>query len=305
MFTLSLKDYEGNKLAGEAVYLVATTANRVYEATTDAAGNAKFMLLKGTDYIVNLKYESGICLVEAPVSQGFRTASASRRYRGSSVVEEMLAQQKAEMERAIVQMEQQKAFQKEAIKERGMDYEISFDETPIEVAETPVNYLKRTPEGFNVDFESSGPTGTPTVIGDKLFTQEGLHSTNYYCLDANTGKFVWGVELGEGGISPAVYQNGVLLINTASCTLYAIDAKTGKLLWSKWLADYVYSTPTADDRSVYVVYEHGGYPVTVSFDLKSGKFNWMQRVDDEAIACPVVDGDEVHVASQKWHLLRI
>lgn len=294
LFTLTLEDYDGKPLPDEPVYAQAIDSKRVYEGMTDRAGNCSFMLEKGTDYVLNLKHENGIHLITAPHSKGFRTVSCGRRYRGSALIEQLLAEQKAEMERL------QEELAREALRPKPGDktYEITYKETPCEELAQPINYLTKTAEGFNIDFESSGPVGTPTVIGNKLYTQQGIYSSNYYCLNAQTGDFIWGLELGESGISPAVYHKGIILINTASCSLYAIDAETGKLLWSKWLAGYVYSTPTADENSVYVVYNHGGYPVLVSFDLITGDLKWIQRVDEEAIACPVVEGDEVHVASQ-------
>jgi outer membrane protein assembly factor BamB len=294
LFTLNLKDFSGSPLNDEPVYLKAIDSERVYEGKTDEDGKCSLMVEKGTDYILNLKHESGLILVEAPVSRGFRRESATRRYRGSAVIEAQLAEQKAEMERLQAKLKQaEKDF---ASGKAQLD--VTFRETPVESISAPANYLTKTAEGFNIDFKSAGPAATPTIIGDKMFTQEGLYSSNYYCLNSNNGSYNWGLELGESGISPAVYHDGVLLINTASCTLYAIDANTGRLLWSKWLAGYVYTTPSADDRNVYVAYNHGGYPVVVSFGLRSGELNWMRLVDEEIIASPVVEGSEVHVASQ-------
>jgi outer membrane protein assembly factor BamB len=288
-YTLKLKDYNGNPLVDEPVYMKAMGATLVYEGKTNDQGSCSLMLEKGHNYVLNLKHESGVHMVEAPVSQGFRTESSTRRYRGSKLIERLIEEQKIEMEKVMARLTDQKDHNGETI---------TFHETPVEKAAAPDNYLSRTPEGLEIDFNAVGPASTPTVIGNKMFSQEGLYSSNYFCLDATSGKFVWGLELGESGISPAVHHDGVLLINTASCTLYAIDAETGELLWSRWLASYVYSTPTAHGNSVYVVYSHGGYPVTVSFDLRTGKLNWFQPVDAEAIACPVVAGSEVHVASQ-------
>ncbi len=295
LFTLQLNNFAGEPLSDEPVYMKAMNSNRVYAGTTNAKGSCSFMLEKGADYILNLKYESNLIVVEVPVTRGFGTESATRRYRGSKEIERILAEQKAEMERLAEQARLEALRPKPGDK----DYPITFRETPVEaITKAPDNYLTKTPEGYNIDFDAAGPAGTPTVIGDAMYSQAGMYSSDYYCLNATSGKFIWGMELGESGISPAVYHKGVLLINTASCSLYAIDAITGKLLWSKWLAGYVYSTPSADDNSVYVVYKHGGSPVVVSFDLRTGKLNWLERVDDEAIACPIVNGNEVHVASQ-------
>jgi outer membrane protein assembly factor BamB len=294
LFTLNLKDFSGDPLEDEPVYLKSLTSARVYEGVTDAKGKCSLMVEKGTDYVLNLKHESGLILVEAPTSKGFRMESSTRRYRGSKVIEEQLAEQKAEMEALKERLK--KAEQDFASGKAELD--VTFRETPVEKIGAPDNYLTKTPEGFNIDFKKAGPASTPTIVGDKMYSQEGLYSSNYYCLNANNGSYVWGLELGESGISPAVYQNGVLLINTASCTLYAIDAQSGELLWSKWLAGYVYTTPSADDRNVYVAYNHGGFPVVVSFDLRSGELNWMRLVDQEIIAAPVIEGSEVHVTSQ-------
>lgn len=283
LFTLTLLDFGGNKLEGEPVYMVAEDKSRVYEGETDAAGVCKFMLQKGTNYIMNLKYEEGVHYVDVSNKRGFGRESTTRRYRGSEAIVQMLAERR--------------------LNEKG--FVINHEHTPIRKLGKPENYITRTSTGFELDFESSGPVGTPTVVGNKLYTQQGYYSPNYYCLSAATGQFVWGVELGEAGISPVVHQSGVLLLNTESCTLYAIDAKTGELLWSKWLAGYLYTTPSADQYNVYVVYENGGMNpnnpnegrVLASFNIRTGAVNWMSWLDNEAIACPVIAGDEVHVSS--------
>jgi outer membrane protein assembly factor BamB len=281
LFTLTLLNFSGEKLVGEPVYLAAEDKSRVYEGITDGAGVCKFMLLKGTNYIMNFRYEDGVHLIDVSKKQGFGSASVTRRYRGSAAIEQMLAERH--------------------FNERG--FVVNHEMTPIRKIGQPANYVKKTATGYELEFESSGPVGTPTVVGNKLYTQQGYYSPNYYCLTAATGQFVWGVELGEAGISPVVHQSGVLLLNTESCTLYAIDANTGELLWSKWLAGYLYTTPSSDEKSVFVVYENGGVNsngdsrVMASFDLRTGKVNWMSWLDNEAIACPVVAGNEVHVSS--------
>lgn len=284
LFTISLVGFDDQPLPNEKVYLDAENSRKVYAGTTDKNGSCKFMLEKGTNYLVNLTYENGIHLVEAPSSLGFAAASITRRYRGTAAIKQMMAQRH--------------------VNEKG--FVVNHEQTPVRAAKRPSNYLKITNQGFDIDFATSGPIGTSTIAGNKLFTQEGFYSPNFYCLQALTGEYQWGIELGESGASPIVYHNGVLLINTYSCTLYAFDASTGKMLWSKWLAGTIYSTPSADSNSVYVVYNNGyanpSNPsesfVVTSFDLRSGKMNWINWIDKEVIACPVVEGNEVHVASQ-------
>lgn len=283
LFTLTLLNFSGEKLEGEPVYMVAEDKSRVYEGVTGVAGVCTFMLQKGTNYIMNLKYEEGVHYVDVTNKRGFGRESVTRRYRGSEAIVQMLADRRTS--------------------EKG--FVINHQTTPIRKLGKPEGYSRTTATGFELQFESSGPVGTPTIVGNKLYTQQGYYSPNYYCLSAATGQFVWGVELGEAGISPVVHQSGVLLLNTESCTLYAIDATSGELLWSKWLAGYLYTTPSADDYNVYVVYENGGRNplrpnedrVLASFNLRTGAVNWMSWIDNEAIACPVIAGDEVHVSS--------
>lgn len=284
LLTIKLIDFNGAPLANEKIYLHAEDNSRTYMGTTDKDGKCKFLLKKGSNYIANLKYENGIAYVEAQNVQGFGSTSMTRRYRGSANIEEML-----------------KARNKD-----NKGFTTSLGGTPIFTAEKPANYLTKTDKGYDIQFkDAGGPIGTSTIINNKLYMQAGFYSPNFYCLDANTGNYQWGIELGESGISPAVYHNGVLLINTYSCTLYAVDAATGKLLWSKWLAGSLFSTPSADGNNVYVVYNNQGENpvnpkerfVLTCFDLKTGKINWMKWLVDDAIACPVIEGTEVHIAS--------
>ncbi len=287
LFTFILKSYSDQPSVGEKVYLKSVNDNTVYQSVTDASGKCVFLLKKGTNYLVNLTYENGVCLVNATQTKGFSSSMETRRYRGTSSIDKLLANRNLNKEGFV----------------------INHDQTPVKKTIPEAGYLKVNSKGYDLKFGDSGPIGTPTIAENKIFTQQGFHSPNFYCMDALTGKNIWGVELGESGISPIVYHEGVLLINTYSCTLYAIDAKDGKMLWSKWLAGTIYSTPSADGKSVYVVYDNGyDNPknpsenfVLASFDLKTGKENWMAWIDKEVIACPVVEGSEVHVASQSGY----
>jgi outer membrane protein assembly factor BamB len=283
LFTLNVKNYEGQPLSGEQIYIDAVGKKEVYKGITDVKGQCKFMLPKGSEYLVNFKYDRGVSLIDATDKQGFASASATRRYRGSQAIEKMLAERK--------------------VNNKG--FVTNHSATPVNTADKPVNYFTKLGTGFSINFESAGPVGTPTIAEDKMFVQAGFHSPKFYALHPTTGQYFWGVELGESGASPAVFHQGVLLINTYSCTLYALEAATGKLLWSKWLAGTIYSTPSADGNSVFVVYDNGHDNVfgdhesfvVASFDLQSGKVNWMNWLDSEVIASPVIVDNEVHVAS--------
>jgi outer membrane protein assembly factor BamB len=283
LFTFNLLDYDDKPLPDEVVTVDAQNSKKVFKGSTNSEGICRFMLPKGTNYLVNLKYDRELFLVETGNRMGFVTATITRRYRGSRNIEKMMAERELD--------------------ESG--FVVNHPQTYVRPLKNPGNYLKKMGNDMEIDFGSSGPIGTPTLAEDEIFMPEGYYSPNFYCLQPITGKWIWGVELGESGCSPAIYHQGILLINTYSCTLYALEAATGKMLWSKWLNGIIFTTPSADGENVYVVYDNGrSNPkneneshVLTCFDLKTGKMNWIQWIDNEAIACPVVEGNEVHVAS--------
>ncbi|MGE3804115.1 MAG: PQQ-binding-like beta-propeller repeat protein [Gemmataceae bacterium] len=118
--------------------------------------------------------------------------------------------------------------------------------------------LQKTDAGFVISLPSNAPIPTPTVYDGKLYLSGGFHSKQFFCMDAATGKFVWGMNLDDDGPSAAVVEDGVCVFNTESCTIFALDAKTGKHLWSYWLGDPLTSTPTIANGVVFTSYPAGG-----------------------------------------------
>jgi outer membrane protein assembly factor BamB len=175
--------------------------------------------------------------------------------------------------------------------------------------------------GFVVKLPSGAPVPTPSVYQGKVYVSGGFHSKEFYCLDAATGKPVWGVNLDDDGPTSAACQDGVIVFNTESCTIFALDARTGKQLWSLWLGDPLTSTPTVANGKVFTAYPaHGGggaqnaapggakparadrpappcSHVLAAFDLKTGKILWQRWIDSDVMSAPVAVGNELYVAS--------
>jgi outer membrane protein assembly factor BamB len=86
----------------------------------------------------------------------------------------------------------------------------------------------------------------------------GFHSKEFYCFNATTGALVWAIDIDDDGPTAAVCDNSVCLFNTESCTLFAVDADTGKHLWSLWLGDPLTSTPTIAGGVVFTSYPANG-----------------------------------------------
>jgi len=322
-FEVFVIDYNGNPLESEPVYLKQLDSETVFESKTDKKGRVEYLLPNGHEYLVNLMHENNVRLIDLSKTEGYRRLRLSVRYRGSEAIEEMLAEREkqrlAMIEQAkldsirmiarLVEFEKNKKERERLQKEydkRRREYKekmkntftTSFNTSPIIEAKRPADYLKRTSTGYEFKFENQGPISTPVVVGDKLYVSPGYYCPKFYCFNAKTGSFIWGVSLAESGPSPAVYHDGVILINTESCTLYALSASSGKLLWSKWLSSYLYTSPTVVDGKVYATYKDHGF-VLACFDVKTGAIEWQKRLDGDAIACPVVYKNEVHIATKE------
>ena len=120
------------------------------------------------------------------------------------------------------------------------------------------NAITKSATGFEVSLPSKAPIPTPTIHDGKLFVSGGFHSKEFYCLDATTGRFIWGINLDDEGQTAAVAGDRTCVFNTESCTLFAVDAETGKLLWSYWLGDPLTSTPTIANGKVFTSYPARG-----------------------------------------------
>lgn len=156
-----------------------------------------------------------------------------------------------------------------------------------------------------------GPRGTPTIDGNRLYTEGGDGDVS--CLDAATGKTIWHVslakDLGGGkpgwGYSESPLIEGELVIVTPGGnkgTMAALNKNTGEVVWRSAgeTQGAHYSSPVAADI--------GGVRQIVQFankslfavDAKTGKPLWSYSAANNGTAnCsnPVVSGDHVFAAS--------
>src|SRR5262249_60528957 len=88
--------------------------------------------------------------------------------------------------------------------------------------------VHKTGGGSTIHLPSKAPIPTPSVYRGKLYVSGGFHSKEFYCFNAETGEFVWGIDLDDDGPTAAACDDGVILFNTESCTIFAVDPDTGK-----------------------------------------------------------------------------
>ena len=186
--------------------------------------------------------------------------------------------------------------------------------------------IAQTETGFTIKLPSGAPIPTPTVYKGKLYVSGGFSTKEYFCFDAVTGKFEWGMSLDDDGPTSAVVADDTVVFNTESCTIFALDAKTGQHLWSYFLGDPLTSTPTIANGKVYTSYpamggggqapnnsQPGATPkkgpaasapaqakprpaashVMICLELKTGKILWQKWIDSDVMSAPVAVDDEV------------
>jgi outer membrane protein assembly factor BamB len=190
--------------------------------------------------------------------------------------------------------------------------------------------LTKNDHGYTIKLPSGAPIPTPSVYDGKLYVSGGFHSKEFYCFNAENGKLVWGLNLDDDGPTAAACDDGVIVVNTESCTIFALDAASGKLLWSYWLGDPLTSTPTIAGGRVFTSYpasDGGQVPqgqlppkkgppaanaagqaapaktappcshVLAAFDLKTGKILWQRWIDSDVMSTPVAIDGELYVTS--------
>ncbi len=181
---LKVTDWNKMPLENEEVYLDNLDNNVVYLALSLKNGIARFLVPKGNRYNLNFKYERDIDILDYPYEPGLHTTEINFSYIGSKKVEEFYNKTKRDT----------KGFLTE------------FMKTPVFSLKFDKSLLKRTKQGFKVDFEKESNNTTPTIADRTMFINGGYYTSELYALDAVSGKVRWGVRLAENGASSAVYR---------------------------------------------------------------------------------------------------
>lgn len=161
------------------------------------------------------------------------------------------------------------------------------------------------PSDLGAKFFEGGPTSTPTVDGDRVYTISRWG--DLFCFDAATGKIVWNRNIsketelpvpswGYGG-SPAIHGD-LLLLNIGEAGL-ALEKLTGKGVWQSAGGECGYSTPLplGPDSPLFLFSSATGY---LAVDVKTGKpawrIKWLTQYGVNA-ADPIVDGGSVLIST--------
>lgn len=155
-------------------------------------------------------------------------------------------------------------------------------------------------------FFEGGPTSTPTVDGDRLFTLS--RQGDLFCFDAASGKIVWSKNIAEEtqasvpgwgfAASPVVHEN-LLLLNVGDAGT-AVDKTNGDVVWTSGNGEAGYMTPhpLQLDQQWFVLVASGRAYQCVALD--TGKLAWRHRwltTYGCNAADPIVDGNQIFISS--------
>ncbi len=155
-------------------------------------------------------------------------------------------------------------------------------------------------------YYEGGPSATPTVDGDRVFTlsKRGV----VHCLDAAKGTVVWSKNLMEElkaqmptwGFASSVLIEGDLAIVNVGAAGAALNKTTGKVVWSSGddEAGYATAVPFEADgqRAVALAIKQDMVALGVKDGKELWRFPWKTEYDVNA-ADPILAGSKVFISS--------
>ena len=155
-------------------------------------------------------------------------------------------------------------------------------------------------------FFEGGPTSTPTVDGDRVYTlgRQG----DLFCFQAQDGNIVWSKNIaqeteasipGWGFAGSPLVHDQLLILNVGEAGT-AIDKMTGEVVWTSGSGEAGYMTPhrlKIGDRWYALIASGRAYQCV---DLESGALAWRHRwltTYGCNAADPIVDGSRVFISS--------
>jgi outer membrane protein assembly factor BamB len=155
-------------------------------------------------------------------------------------------------------------------------------------------------------FFDGGTTGTPTIVGDRVFTLSRWGDV--FCFEVATGKVVWSknvhqetdVMIPTWGFTgaPLAHEN-LLLLNVGDAGL-ALEQATGKIVWQSANKNAGYSTPLPVERGGQKLALFGNGTAYVAVNIRDGKEAWRIRWLTEFgvnASDPIVEGDRMFIST--------
>ncbi len=166
------------------------------------------------------------------------------------------------------------------------------------------------PAKLDPKYYEGGPSATPTVDGDRVYTfsKRGV----VHCLDAAKGTVVWTKDLATElkakmptwGFASSVFIEGDLALLNLGSTGAALEKKTGKVVWSSDGDEAGYSSfvPFASNgkRAVALATKQHVVALNPTDGKEIWRFPWKTQYDVNA-SDPIISGSKVFISSGYGH----
>jgi outer membrane protein assembly factor BamB len=144
--------------------------------------------------------------------------------------------------------------------------------------------------------EYSASKSSPAIDNNRIYI--GLDTGKLVAIDRETGEIIWGfnTRFSRNGIhgSPTIDSNrNLVYIGAYDGWIYALKIETGELEWENKLGDYIGSSPTLYNNTVYVGVEMrapDGYIVGVDADTGKEVFR-SNKLGNHPHSTPTVDAE--------------
>lgn len=114
-----------------------------------------------------------------------------------------------------------------------------------------------------------GPVaGSPVCFGGAVYVGSG---TGFHCLDADSGRIEWSIEIAEGVTSSPCVVDGRVYYGGRDGRLYCVEADSGEILWTVNASGPITSSPAVSYGTVFIDGRHGA---AWGFDARTGEQVW-------------------------------
>lgn len=155
-------------------------------------------------------------------------------------------------------------------------------------------------------FFEGGPTATPAIDGDEVFTLSRWG--DLFCFDAASGKIIWqnnvqkatGIRIPGWGFSGSPLVQGNIIVLTIGEAGMGLEKTTGKILWKSANKDCGYSTPLPlhqGGKDLVILSSSQAYlAVEIQTGAEAWRVRWLTEYGINA-ADPIPSEDKLFISS--------
>ena len=145
-----------------------------------------------------------------------------------------------------------------------------------------------------------------TALLSKKYLWVGTYNGTLYCLEKESGKIVWSIDLGGAiGASPSFFKDKIIisveLLNPNMGYIAAVSIHDGQLIWKTSLTNaHIHSSVAINPKKAYgVVGANNG--LLFKIDLFSGKILWIKDTKGAIKSTPLIHDKNIYVTNWSEH----